>query len=145
MGVVYLFADEGGVATLYQAIKAISKPPWLQVLLGTGAFAAVKQITVNNLTFAEKAANKITSLGLAAPAILLLEAHKPLAFIGSQLLLIVQPTLNLFLSQHFTNNTIELLADSHQFEQLITHLERDLNRPVLSPAAGPSDSGEVNP
>ena len=76
-------------------------------------------------TFIEKVAAKITDLGLTAPAILLLEAHKPLAFIGSQLLLIAQPALDIFLPQNLIHNTSNLLADPGQLEELITRLETD--------------------
>ncbi|MBI1877871.1 MAG: hypothetical protein HYR94_06530 [Chloroflexi bacterium] len=79
---------------------------------------------MNQVTFVEKVAHKLTSLGLAAPAVLLLEAHKPLTFIGSQFLLVAQPTLNLFVSPHFTQSMVDLLADPNQLEQLISHLER---------------------
>lgn len=106
--------------------------------------ATVKYITVDNLTFAEKVANKIIDLGLAAPAILLLEAHKPLAFLGSQLLLIAQPTLDIFLPQTLTRNSADLLADPRQVEHLITCLEGGLDRSPQS-AACPSESSEVNP
>ena len=74
-------------------------------------------------TFVEELANKITDLGLTAPAILLLEAHKPLAFIGSQLLLIAQPTLDIFLPGNLVGHTANLLANPDQLEDLITRLE----------------------
>jgi hypothetical protein len=80
---------------------------------------------VEQLTFVEKVAHKLTGLGLAAPAILLLEAHKPLAFIGSQFLLVAQPTLNLFVSPNFTQGLVDLLADPIQLEQLIAQLEQN--------------------
>jgi len=54
---------------------------------------------------------------------LLLEAHKPVAFIGSQFLLVTQPVLDIFLPQNFIRNTSDLLADSDQVEQLIATLE----------------------
>lgn len=98
---------------------------------------------MDNLTFAEKVANKIIDLGLAAPAILLLEAHKPLAFLGSQLLLIAQPTLDIFLPQTLTRNSADLLADTRQFEHLIACLEVGLGRSP-SPAACSPESSEVN-
>jgi hypothetical protein len=82
--------------------------------------------------FVEKAAQKISALGLTAPAILLLEAHKPLAFISSQALLVAQPMLDIFLPHHLVRHTAELLADSHQLEQLIASLEIK--------AASPTDS-----
>ena len=78
---------------------------------------------MNQNNFIEKVADKITELGLAGPAILLLEVHKPLAFLGSQLMLVAQPTLNGFVSRNFTQHVIDLLTDSGQLEQLITNLE----------------------
>ena len=78
---------------------------------------------MNQDTFIKKVADRITDLGLTGPAILLFEANKPLAFIGSQLLLVAQPTLDIFLSRDLTQNVINLLADSDQLEQLITNLE----------------------
>ena len=76
--------------------------------------------------FINQVANKISELGLTAPAILLLEAHKPLAFIGSQFLLVAQPTLDLFLPPDMIGNVSELLADPDQLEQLITKLEHNV-------------------
>ena len=78
---------------------------------------------MESTSFVEQVAQKINTLGLTTPAILLLEAHKPLAFIGSQALLVAQPMLDIFLPQHLVRHTAELLADSHQLEQLITSLE----------------------
>jgi hypothetical protein len=77
--------------------------------------------------FIDKTVNKISNLGLTAPTILLLEAHKPLAFLGSQILLIFQPTLDIFFPENFIRNTAELLADSGQLEQLISKLEAASN------------------
>jgi len=76
-----------------------------------------------NDTFIESTANKITRLGLAVPAVLLLEAHKPLAFLGSQLLLVAQPTLEFFLPRPVISQTVALLEDPAQLESLITRLE----------------------
>lgn len=78
---------------------------------------------MDQANFIKKVADKITDLGLTAPAIFLLEANKPLAFVGSQLLLVAQPTLDLFFSSNFTRNMADLLADPAQMEQLITSLE----------------------
>ncbi|MBN1218567.1 MAG: hypothetical protein JXM69_06555 [Anaerolineae bacterium] len=79
---------------------------------------------MNQNTFLEKVADKITDLDLIGPAIFLLEVNKPLAFLGSQLGLVAQPVLNAFFSPSFTQNSIDLLADSAQLDQLITVLER---------------------
>ena len=84
---------------------------------------------MENTTFIEKFANKITNLGLTTPAILLLESHRPLAFVGSQLLLVAQPTLDIFLPQNLIRNTATLLSNEDQLETLIVQLE---NSPVRS-------------
>jgi hypothetical protein len=86
---------------------------------------------MNPNNFVQNVADKITDLGLAGPAILLLEANKPLAFLGSQLLLVAQPTLNIFVSPHLTQQTINLLTDSEQLEQLIQTLETGTAQPAL--------------
>ena len=75
-------------------------------------------------TFINQVADKIAQLGLTTPAILLLEAHKPLTFIGSQFLLVFQPTLDLVLPSHLIRNTSDLLADPDQYDHLITLLEQ---------------------
>lgn len=74
--------------------------------------------------FIEKFTTKLTQLGLTGPILLLLEAHKPLAFLGSQLLLVAQPSLNFFISPFYTQGMIDLLADPHQVEQCLTRLEQ---------------------
>lgn len=84
--------------------------------------------------FIENIAAKIEALGLIAPAVLLLEAHKPLAFLGSQLLLVAQPTLELFLPRHLTRSSIDLMADPAQLERLITSLESKTDQRRRSPA-----------
>ena len=79
--------------------------------------------------FIDKVTERIHELGLATPAILLLEAHKPLAFIGSQLVLVAQPVLDIFLPQNMIRNTADLLADPDQLDQLIARLESPVTPP----------------
>ncbi|MCB9101493.1 MAG: hypothetical protein H6632_18285 [Anaerolineales bacterium] len=74
-------------------------------------------------TFINKAADKIFSLGLTTPAILLLEGHKPLAFLGSQLLLVAQPILEIFVPGELAGNIISLLESPQQLETLMVELE----------------------
>ncbi len=76
------------------------------------------------VTFVERVARKIAQLGLSTPAILLLEAHKPVAFLGGQFLLVAQPTLDFFISPRLTQGMVDLLTDPAQLEQLMTHLEQ---------------------
>ena len=68
-------------------------------------------------------ADKIKQLGLITPAILLLETNKPLSFSVSQLLLLGQPALNIFLPNQFTSSAIDLFASRQNLEQLIRELE----------------------
>jgi hypothetical protein len=87
---------------------------------GLGAFI----YKMTQPTFIDQVANQITRIGLSSPAILMLEAHKPLAFVGSQVLLVAQPTLDIFLPPKLTHNIYDLLTDQAQVEQLITRLEQ---------------------
>ena len=88
---------------------------------------------METITFTQRVANKITDLGLTAPAIFLLESHRPLAFLGSQLLLVAQPTLDIFLPQNLVRNTATLLSESDQLEALIAQLEhKSQPRNILS-------------
>ncbi len=91
---------------------------------------------MNQANFIEKVSNKISELGLTGPAIVLLEAHKPLAFISSQLLLVAQPTLDLFFPRNHVRNLADLMADSTQVEALIVNLERKISRPSASKEIG---------
>jgi hypothetical protein len=92
---------------------------------------------MNQTKFIEKVSNKINELGLAGPAIVLLEAHKPLAFVSSQLLLVAQPTLDLFFSRNHIRNLAELMADSGQVEALIVSLEKTTAKQPTSKEIGP--------
>lgn len=70
-------------------------------------------------------ADKIKQMGLTTPAIMLLEAHKPLSFVVSQFMVLGQPMFNLFFSPHFTDQAIHLFSDRNNLEGLIKELERD--------------------
>lgn len=79
---------------------------------------------MNGNIFLDQVANKIAQMGLITPAILLLETHKPVSFLGSQLALIAQPTLQIFLPRPLVQNTVDLLANTDLLEQLIIRLEQ---------------------
>jgi hypothetical protein len=86
--------------------------------------------------FVQKVADKIIDLKLTMPAILLLETHKPLAFLGSQLLLVAQPTFDIFFPKNFIGNLAELLAEPQQLEQLILRLETETRSPETLTSPG---------
>jgi hypothetical protein len=65
----------------------------------------------------------IARLGLVTPTIALLEANKPLSFVGSQLLLMLQPIADVFVKRELTTDLVMLLADRSRLERLISNLE----------------------
>ena len=74
--------------------------------------------------------NWILARGLSAPAVLFLEASKPLSFIGSQVLLLLQPvlghigpTLGWFDDNHIVADYAELLEDPANVDHILTCLE----------------------
>lgn len=82
------------------------------------------QSQIQSPSFITTWADKIKHMGLAAPAILLLEIHKPLSFTASQVLLIGQPFLNTFLSDQVTHNAVDLFANRSYLNQFIKELEK---------------------
>ena len=70
-------------------------------------------------------AKKIKLLGLSTAVAFFLEAYKPLSFVTGQFIIVGQPILNLFLSPHFTSNTIRLLSDKADLDIFIRLLEQD--------------------
>jgi hypothetical protein len=75
----------------------------------------------------EIVAQRIETLGLATPAILMLEAHKPLSFLGSQALIVLQPILSFALDPQTSSAWSELLEDRSNIDLLIRRLERGEN------------------
>ena len=71
----------------------------------------------------ERLAGLIGRWRLATPAVLFLEANKPLSFVGSQALLMLQPMADLFLAHELTADLAVLFADRDRLETLITRLE----------------------
>lgn len=65
----------------------------------------------------------IARWGLVTPAIAFLEANKPLSFVGSQALLMLQPMTDLFGASKQTKDFAVLLADRDRVGRLIASLE----------------------
>lgn len=70
----------------------------------------------------ERLAQLIARWGLVAPAIVFLEANKPLSFVGSQALLMLQPMADLFVARELMTDLAGLLADRDRLELLINRL-----------------------
>lgn len=63
------------------------------------------------------------------PALLLLEASRPLSFFVAQLLWIAQPTLSLLYSSQTIIQLAQLWEEPDQLNSLITHLETNSFHP----------------
>jgi hypothetical protein len=68
-------------------------------------------------------ARRIVSAGMTAPAILFLEMHKPLAFLGAQMLWIAQPFLALGFRDADIRDLALLIEDRANVQALINRLE----------------------
>ncbi len=73
---------------------------------------------------ADQVAERIRGLGLAAPASILLEAGRPLAFVAAQLLWLSQPLFSFLLPRQEIAGTAELLEDPESVGVLIELLGR---------------------
>ena len=82
----------------------------------------------------EELAARLKRWGMVTPGIAFLEANKPFSFLGSQLLLFVQPLLDVFVSPAVTSEYVTLLEDRDNVERLIRQLEIDASHTVLEDA-----------
>jgi len=71
----------------------------------------------------ERITQQLIRWRLSAPAIAFLHAHKPLSFIGAQLLLILQPFLGILLPDRWIDKGVTLLIDRKQWDTLLCMLE----------------------
>ena len=72
----------------------------------------------------ERLVRWIQARGLAEPAVLFIEASKPLLPIGSQALLLVQPLLGWLDGSPDLREYVELLEDPAGVERIVSRLER---------------------
>jgi hypothetical protein len=82
----------------------------------------------------ERLAQRVEALGLSAAAILMLEAHKPLSFVGSQAILILQPLLSFAIDTQTSREYAQLLEQRANVELLIRRLERQGDNSARSAA-----------
>lgn len=70
-------------------------------------------------------ARAIRQNGLRLPTLVFLETTRPFAFLGGQLLWVLQPTLGFLVSRTTVGNLAHLLEDSQAIDSLIATLEVD--------------------
>lgn len=76
----------------------------------------------------QQVADRIRRLGLGMPALVVLEAGRPLAFIGAQLVWLAQPLLALMMPRQKVAGAAELLEDPEAVSALIELLGREPDR-----------------
>ncbi len=79
--------------------------------------------TLRRQQLIDQIAHRITELGMTAPAILFLEMHKPLAFLGAQLLWATQPFLSIAWNDADLRDFAAIIEDRAGVEELIDRLE----------------------
>ena len=68
-------------------------------------------------------AGRVVRMRLAVPAIFFLESTKPLSFLGSQLLIFLQPFVQAFLTIRNYERFSQLMEDRENVERLIRRIE----------------------
>ncbi len=78
---------------------------------------------LNNEVFVVQIADALCTHGLRLPALIGLEAGRPLSLIGGQLLWLLQPVLSLVVSGEMVGQAALLLEEPAAVEELIDELE----------------------
>ncbi len=71
----------------------------------------------------ESVAQRVVKMGLAAPAVFFLESTKPLSFVGSQVLVFLEPFVKSFLNVANYNRFVALMEDRKNIEKLMVRVE----------------------
>lgn len=82
-----------------------------------------KQLSPPLKEAADQVAAALHQWGLQLPALLALQAGRPLTFLGAQCLYVAQPALSLWLSPQSIHTLAHLLESSDGVNQLIARLE----------------------
>ena len=70
---------------------------------------------------------------MTGPAVLFLEMHKPLAFLGAQLLFAAQPFLSMVFNEAELRDFVTIIEDRGGVEEVIARLESIKTEPPASP------------
>lgn len=83
----------------------------------------------------DRMAEEVVKRRLESPAILVLEMHRPLSFLGSQALVVATPFLGAFVGHQHVLKLSRLLEDRQNIERLILRIEERSGeaKPVQAP------------
>lgn len=83
-------------------------------------------LMVEDKGLSQQLARQIAQRGLRTPALVALEAGRPLAFVAGQLLWVAQPALSLLWPRQEVGRVARLLETPDGWEKLIHCLEREV-------------------
>ncbi len=72
----------------------------------------------------DRVAARVTRMRLGVPAILFLESSKPLSFVGSQLMVFLEPFVRTFFAAPLYDRFAALMEDREKYELLIKKIEK---------------------
>lgn len=81
------------------------------------------QLTPEQDIFLDRLAAAVQRLGLSEPALMALDAGRPLAFVGGQMLWLLQPLLSLLVSGSYVTQLAQVLEKPETVSALVTRLE----------------------
>lgn len=81
------------------------------------------RLTEDQKVLIDKVAKKIVDRGMSVPAILFLESVKPLSFLGSQLLVFLNPMIQAVLNLKEYDELTKMLEERENVERLIVRIE----------------------
>lgn len=71
----------------------------------------------------DQVARRVVDAGMSAPVILLLEMHKPMAFLGAQFVWVAQPFLSIGLKDADVRDFARLIEERANVQALIERIE----------------------
>ena len=110
------------------ADEAMDKPTiartFRQALRHAFAIPENQHLSPEERQWLERIADRVVRRGLAAPAIFMLQAAKPLNFVGSQLIVFFKPIISMVVPPAKCDQAAELLSRRHSVEALLQMIEQ---------------------
>jgi len=76
-----------------------------------------------DLKLIDAVAGRVVKMGMAVPAVFFLESTKPLSYIGSQVLVFLEPFVKSFLTLKSYDRFVALMEDRNSIELLLRRIE----------------------